>query len=316
MTAIHGDHIHSRFNRVLVVPEMNNDVNRINELIGLLEGQLARRQSGGWAKLAQGLTELQESFSSQRFFYLFAICPRWFDKSGNAIDPNEAGKWGGHDPHGALGGWQYPQLARLLILLRISRCLSRDDYVENINALYKTADVNELVLMGQSLAFIPDAGLFIDRARESARSNIVTVFSSIAHDNDYPKRFFDQAAWNQLVLKAAFLAVPIWSIDGLRERNNPDLAVMLRHYVSERQAAKRSVPWDLWCCIGWLAQSEEELEYLRQQWQSAQMKTQAAITLALSENPSKTAQATAGMLSLPAHPVTELNWPRLAGWPD
>lgn len=295
---------------------MNNDDNRINELIGLLEGQLARRQPPGWPKLAQGLAELQDSFSSQRFFYLFAICPRWFDKSQNAIDPDEAGKWAKQDPHGVLGRWLYPQLARLLILLRISGSLTQDDYVENINALYKTADVNELVLLGQSLAFIPGAGLFIDRARESARSNIVTVFSSIAHDNDYPKRFFDQTAWNQLVLKAAFLAVPIWSIDGLRERNNPDLVVMLRHYVNERQAAKRSVPWDLWCCIGWLAQSEEELEYLRRQWQAAQPKTRAAITLALSENPSKTAQATTGMLSLPGHPANALSWSQLAGWPD
>lgn len=300
----------------LMITEMNMDDNRINELIGLLEGQLARSQPEGWAKLAQGLTELQDSFSSQRFFYLFAICPRWFDKSLNAIEPDEAGKWADHDPHGVLARWQYPQLARLLILLRISWCLSQDDYVENINALYKTADVNELVLLGQSLAFIPDAGLFIDRARESARSNIVTVFSSIAHDNDYPKRFFDQTAWNQLVLKAAFLAVPIWSIDGLKERDNPDLVVMLRHYVNERQAAKRSVPWDLWCCIAWLAQSEEELEYLRQQWQAARPKTRAAITLALSENPSKTAQATAGMLSLPGYSANELSWPQLAGWPD
>lgn len=295
---------------------MNNDDNRINELIGLLEGQLARRRPEGWAKLAQGLTELQDSFSSQRFFYLFAICPRWFEKSQNAIDPDEAGKWAEHDPHGVLSRWQYPQLARLLILLKVSQNLSQADYVENINALYKTADVNELVLLGQSLAFIPEAGLYIERARESARSNIVTVFSSIAHDNDYPQRFFDQTAWNQLVLKAAFLAVPIWSIAGLKERNNPGLVVMLRHYVNERQAAKRSVPWDLWCCIGWLAQSGEELEYLRRQWQAAQPKTRAAITLALSENPSKTAQATAGMLSLPGHPATALSWPQLAGWPD
>ncbi|HEX7028918.1 MAG TPA: EboA domain-containing protein, partial [Gammaproteobacteria bacterium] len=197
-----------------------------------------------------------------------------------------------------------------------SQSLPQDIYVDSINALYKTADVNEMVLLGQSLAFVPHAELFLDRARESARSNIVTVFSSIAHDSDYPRRHFDQTAWNQLVLKAAFLAVPIWSIAGLKERNNPELVVMLRHYVNERQAAKRSVPWDLWCCIGWLAQSGDELEYLRQQWQSAGMKTQGAITLALSENPSKAAQATAGMLSLPGHPASELSWSKLAEWPE
>lgn len=299
-----------------MITEMNMDDNRVNELIDLLEGQLARRQLEAWVKLEKGLAELQSGFSSQRFFYLFAICPRWFAKSLNDIESNEKERWENHDPHGVLSRWQYPQLARLLVLLKISRMLSQEDYVGNINALYKTADVNEMVLLGQSLAFIPHAESFRDRARESARSNIVTVFSSIAHDNDYPKHYFDQTAWNQLVLKAAFLAVPIWSIAGLKARNNPELVVMLRHYVNERQAAKRSVPWDLWCCIGWLARSEEELEYLRQQWQSAQMKTQAAITLALSENPLKAAQATAGMLSLPGHPTSELSWPKLAEWPD
>lgn len=296
--------------------EMSTNDNRVNELTGLLERQLARRQPEGWAKLEKGLAGLQFDFSRQQFFYLFAICPRWFEKSLNDIDPVEKDKWAEHDPHGVLGRWQYPQLARLLVLLKISQILSREGYVENINALYKTADVNEMVLLGQSLAFIPHAESFLERARESARSNIVTVFSSIAHDNDYPKRFFDRTAWNQLVLKAAFLAVPIWSIAGLRERNNFDLTVMLRHYVNERQAAKRSVPWDLWSCIGWLAQSGEELEYLRQQWQSAPMKTRGAITLALSENPSRAAQEAAGMLSLPGYPASELSWSRLAEWTD
>lgn len=299
-----------------MITEMSKDDNRVNELIGLLEGQLARRQPEGWAKLEKGLAGLQSGFSNQQFFYLFAICTRWFDKALNDIEPGGQGEWGEHDPYGVLSRWRYPQLARLLILLKISRNLSRESYVENINALYKTADVNELVLLGQSLAFIPHAGLFIERARESARSNIVTVFSSIAHDNDYAKRFFDQTAWNQLVLKAAFLAAPIWSIAGLKERNNAGLVVMLRHYVDERQAANRSVPWDLWCCIGWLAQTGEELEYLRQQWQSAQVKTQAAITLALSENSSEAAQKAAGVLSLPGNPVGELSWPGLAEWTD
>lgn len=290
------------------------DDNQVNELIDLLERQLARKQPEAWAKLEKGLAGLQSAFSNQQFFYLFAICPRWFAKSLNEIELAGKSQWQRHDSHDVLSRWQYPQLARLLVLLKISQMLSRDEYVENINALYKTADVNEMVLLGQSLAFIPHAGLFLDRARESARSNIVTVFSSIAHDNDYPGRYFDQTAWNQLVLKAAFLAVPIWSIAGLKERNNPELAVMLRHYVNERQAARRSVPWDLWCCIGWLAQSEEELEYLRQQWQSAQLKTQAAITLALSENPSRAAQETAGMLSLTGHRISELSWAKLAEW--
>jgi hypothetical protein len=291
-------------------------MNRGQELITLLSAQLREMQPQGWSKLEPALRELGSDFSNRRFFHLFALCPRWFEQQPNAVAADRQAEWQQYDPHGVLRDWQYPQLARLLVLLRVATGQAREHYVASINELYKTADVNELILLGQSLAFLPHAESFLERARESTRSNIVPVFSAIAHRSDYARRFFDRIAWNQLVLKAAFLAVPIWNIPGLKERNNPELATMLRHYAVERQAASRSVPWDLWCCIGWSAQSGQELEYLQQQFRSAGLKTQAAIALALAENPHKAAQTAAGMLSLPGHRLSELSWARLAAWPE
>lgn len=287
-----------------------------NSLIALLETRLAEQQAQPYAKLKSGLAELQTDFSRQKFFYLFAICPRWFEKLPNRIDSDTQKEWLAHDRFGVLSTWQYPQLARLFILLRVAEIVTPTDYIDHINQLYKTADVNELILLGQSLAFIPHAEQLLERARESARSNIVTVFSSIAHNSNYAKRFFDESGWNQLILKAAFLAVPIWNIAGLKERNNRELATMLRHYVNERQAASRSVPWDLWCCIAWLAESDDEIAYLEQQWHAADHKTQAAIYLALSENPTTQARAEK-LLSQASKEITAvLNWSQLAQWPD
>ncbi len=299
------------------VPASQDDIimNTGKELIALLTQQLRNKQPQGWIKLEPALHELARNFSHRQFFHLFAICPRWFDRQPVALAAESRGEWERYDSYGVLRGWQYPQLARLLILLQVADSQTREAYITGVNELYRTADVNELILLGQSLAFLPDAGLFLDRARESVRSNIVPVFSAIAHHSDYARRFFDHVAWTQLILKAAFLAVPIWSIAGLRERNNPELVTMLRHYVAERQAARRSVPWDLWCCIGWLTQAED-LDYLQQQWRSAQPKIQAAIALALAENPQKAAQTAAGMLSLPGHRLSELSWPQIASWPD
>jgi hypothetical protein len=285
-------------------------------LIPLLTQQLREKQAQGWVKLEPALHELRNNFSHRHFFHLFAICPRWFDRIPNAHTTAGQGDWERHDRYGVLQDWQYPQLARLLVLLHVAESQTAENYVSSVNELYRTADVNELILLGQSLAFLPDAGLFLDRARESVRSNIVPVFSAIAHRSDYARSFFDHVAWNQLILKAAFLAVPIWSIPGLKERNNPELATMLRHYAIERQAASRSVPWDLWICIGWLAQPGADLDYLQQQWRSAQLKTQAAIALALTENPQKASQTAAGMLSLPGHKLSELSWSLIASWPD
>jgi hypothetical protein len=293
------------------------NTNTEQELIRLLAGRLQDRQPTGWNRLEQALRELNADFSNRRFFRLFALCPRWFEQASHDLAEDDAAEWQHHDPHGVLRDWQYPQLARLLVLLQPAAGQDRERYVASINELYKTADVNELILLGQSLTFLPGSERFLERARESARSNIVPVFSAIAHRSNYARRLFDQVAWNQLVLKAAFLAAPIWSIPGLQQRNNPELVTMLRHYATERQAAHRSVPWDLWCCIGWLAQPEPELDYLRQQWHTAvPIKTRAAITLSLAENPLPAAQTAAGMLSLPDHRTEKLSWALIASWPD
>ncbi len=114
------------------------------------------------------------------------------------------------------------------------------------------------------------------------------------------------------------MAEPIWSIPGLKQRNNDALVTMLRHYVEERQAAGRSVPWDLWCCIGWRARGEDALDDLRRQWRFAPTRARAAIALALSENADTDARATGEALlrDIQEDPDGTLSWPMIAEWPD
>ncbi len=71
------------------------------------------------------------------------------------------------------------------------------------------------------------------------------VFEAIACHNPYPSDYFDQAAWNQMVVKAVFVGTSIKNIAGIAERANPDLRQMLRDLISERQAAGRAVPTDV-----------------------------------------------------------------------
>ncbi len=71
------------------------------------------------------------------------------------------------------------------------------------------------------------------------------VFEAIACHNPYPFDYFDQAAWNQMVVKAVFVGASIKNIVGITERANPDLRQMLRDLISERHAAGRSVPADV-----------------------------------------------------------------------
>ncbi len=286
--------------------------NNPEKLAKLQIKMLKSMQPDAYSRLQRGLIELQKDYSSRKFYNLFALTVRWFDKEQVSINKVLHKKWRELDRYGVLSSWEYAQLARLLLLIQLAELVGESCYLDTVNQLYRIADVNELVLLGQSLAFIPHAELFVDRARECARSNIVSVFCSVAHRSAYARTYFDNTGWNQLILKAAFLAIPIWSIVGLRDRNNAELVTMLKHYVSERQAANRVVPWDLWCCPGWLAKTDLELGYLRQQWQRADGKTQTAIALALTENEEGNARELGRQLLEQSEFADCANWPEIA----
>lgn len=267
-----------------------------HQLIPALAKLLQAQQPEAFARLQQGLQKLQENFTRKDFFYLFAICPRWFAKHIAKHETSEYQELAELDSFAVTKNWMHVQYARLYILLVVEGQLSSGDYATAVNQLFQTADVNELILLVQSLQFIPQSERFVERAREAARSNIESVFCALAHNSDYAFRNFDKAGWNQLILKAAFLAVPIWNIYGLRQRNNPELVTMLLNYVEERQAAKRVLPWDLWACVGWLATSESDFNFLSGQLNKVDAFSAAAIILGLKENEHAQARALASQL--------------------
>jgi hypothetical protein len=87
----------------------------------------------------------------------------------------------------------------------------------------------------------PAPKLLCDRAREGVRSSMQPVFEAIACRNPYPFDYFDEAAWNQMVVKCVFVGAPIEAISGLLERRNPELIQMLGDLVAERRSASRPV---------------------------------------------------------------------------
>jgi hypothetical protein len=71
------------------------------------------------------------------------------------------------------------------------------------------------------------------------------VFSALASHNHFPARYLPEPAFNQLVLKALFLEVPLEHLLGLAGRIGPELRRMAEGYASERRAAGRPVPKDI-----------------------------------------------------------------------
>ena len=145
---------------------------------------------------------------------------------------------------GDLAGWSADQAARKRLLLAFPT-VDRARWLAAFDRLTDAAEGGELIAIYRSLPDLPFPAALAERAADGLRTNARAVFEAIAHANPFPRDRFDDARWNQMVLKALFIGSPLGPIAGLRERMNDDLAAMLRDYRAERIAAGRGVPGDL-----------------------------------------------------------------------
>jgi hypothetical protein len=146
--------------------------------------------------------------------------------------------------------------------------------------LTRTADLAELVAFYRALALLPVSKDLTRRAAEGLRSGMKPVFEAVAHRNPYPREAFDQDAWNQMVLKALFIGSELSPIQGLDERVNPELSVMLIDYAHERWAAQRTISIELWRGLGRHV-DDRGLATLERLLASADPRNQVAAVLAL-----------------------------------
>jgi hypothetical protein len=137
--------------------------------------------------------------------------------------------------------WSTDEAARVLLLLATHRGDDRG-FAERVDRLCATAEVSELVGVLKGFAVFPAPTLLVGRAREGVRSSMQPVFEAIACRNPYPLDYFDEAAWNQMVVKCVFMGAPIETVNGLVARRNPELIQMLADLVAERRAAGRPMP--------------------------------------------------------------------------
>ena len=151
-------------------------------------------------------------------------------------------------PDGVPPNWTMDQLARVLLLTSIPS-EPEAGYVQAIQTLFDTAELQELVALYSALPLLKYPERWLFQATEAVRSNMGPVFDAIAFGNTYPADFFPEAAWNQLVLKCIFNDKPISRITGLAQRANQTLANDLSNFAHERWAAGRTVPAEVWQLI-------------------------------------------------------------------
>lgn len=244
---------------------------------------------------SEGLTWLSEKSqqiaggaSARVFFTAFSAVPRYTGKKDLELTPEdlqaaETARVGWSPSH-----WSVDQAARTLLILALPPD-NAEKYVQTLDQVFTTADMGEAIALYQSLPLLPHPECHVSRATEGIRSNITAVFNAVALRNPYPADYFDNIAWNQMVLKAVFVGSPLALIQGIDHRANPELARMLTAYAHERWAAKRPVTPELWRPVGRFANAEI-LADLEKVLNSPDLAQQEAAALACSECPLPQAQ--------------------------
>ncbi|BAZ13858.1 hypothetical protein NIES4071_56980 [Calothrix sp. NIES-4071] len=224
---------------------INSDINNI-VVANLLQSWLAARVSTeafNWLETKCNAVSTGAPVSI--FYAAFSAVPRYTGKQDLNLTSEELDAALNIHKGWYPNNWSVDQAARTILVLSFPSN-NQKQYLQTLEQLFNAADVGELVALYQALPLLPYPGRLQKRAAEGVRSNMTAVFNAVALDNPYPSEYFDNQAWNQMVLKALFVGSPLSQIRGLEQRVNPQLTQMLTDYASERHAANRTVAPELW----------------------------------------------------------------------
>lgn len=189
----------------------------------------------------------------------------------------------------SVNGWSLVRLARVWLLTQLDET-EKETFIKNIETLFDTAEMNELVALYSALPVLAYPEQWLFRATDAVRSNMGFVFDAIALHNPFPAKYFSELAWNQLVLKTIFNDKPVHFITGLEERENANLALILSDFAHERWAAGRSVAPNVWRLVSKFM-NEPLLSDMKHLFESRQTQNQEAAALACSDSDYAPAQA-------------------------
>ncbi|GAB3223938.1 EboA domain-containing protein [Spirosoma arcticum] len=216
-----------------------NIANMSQTLFYLIEQQPDAQKAVDY--LRQQIDLYHQNPQTSSFYRVFTAMPRFVGKRSVDVPADILFAFQRIRPGFSVEGWTMDRLARVWWLLQ----LPADDqttYINTITQLFRAGELNELVALYSALPVLsfPEAWRF--QATEGIRNNIADVQSAIMLHNPYPADYFDEAAWNQMILKAFFTDKDVTQIIGLDERKNARLAQTLADYAAERRAAGRSLP--------------------------------------------------------------------------
>lgn len=262
-------------------PSTTDELTRIEDLLTSWIEARVDAEARSW--LDEQREAIAEEAEDWVFFTSFSGVPRYTDKADLQLSEEDRRAAetarSGWNPR----GWSVDQAGRTLIVLAHPHG-DPETYAAKLDRVWETADVGESVALAQMLPLLPHGEAHVDRAREGLRSNMTSVFEAVALENPFPRDYFENGAWNQMVLKAIFGGSPLHRIQGLDERANEELARMLVDYAHERWSASREVTPELWRPVGPFAEGAMIDDLARVLREGDEAEREAA-ALALSESP-------------------------------
>ena len=204
-------------------------------------------EASAWLVAQRG--RVHSGLSDRDFNLAFSLVPRHVGKADLDLDEHDLANAETTRPGWDPRGWSADQAGRLILLLAAAEH-DGARFATRLRDLMVTADLSETITILRGLPLYPDPQAHLGLAQAGVRSGMRPVFEAVAHANPYAAEQFDEAAWNQLVVKALFIESTLMPIQGLDRRANAVLMRMLCDYAHERWAAGRAVSPELWRCVG------------------------------------------------------------------
>ncbi|MEX0769437.1 MAG: EboA domain-containing protein [Balneolaceae bacterium] len=268
-------------------PQKSIDPDTLTQSIsGWLENQI-EKASFQW--LSSTVKQLRTGGEDWEFFSSFSAVPRHTGKAPVQLSKKEQQEAEQLRPGWKPSRWTADQLGRTLIVLSIAG-RKKNEFLEKLEKAFISSDLGEGVALYQTLPVLPYPEELKARAAEGIRSNMTSVFNAVALQNPYPADYFDEGAWNQVVLKALFVGSPLYQIQGVDERANANLAQMLVEYAHERWSAGRPVSPELWRPVGPFI-DQESVDDIKKVLNHPDTIQQEAAILALSDSNKEEARA-------------------------
>ncbi|MGI8782857.1 MAG: EboA domain-containing protein [Acidobacteriota bacterium] len=214
-------------------------------LTSLLNSRLAPDRRAWLARAQEMLADPAQKARASEYY---AAASRKLGKQALLLDHREREQLRALSPLLPLDHWGVDEAARAVLLLALTD-LPAGQFAETAVECYEVGDSREQQSWLRGLSLLPGCKRFLSTAIDGCRTNIVPLFESIACENPYPCLYFPDLNFDQMVLKSLFNGIAISRIVGLESRFNAELSRMADDYASEREAAGRQVPIDIWLVV-------------------------------------------------------------------